>query len=99
MQARPVHPTAFFAQVFDCLGACFISATQVQGDMHQGVFSGNVRVNGEERFMAGIAATEGMGGGTRKRRIWNDFFHDLLQSLELPLSRYHAIWRQLYARW
>lgn len=41
--------------------------------MDQSVLGGNVRVDGEERVMAGVAAAEGAGGGAWKGWI-GDYF-------------------------
>ncbi|EJT83358.1 hypothetical protein PPS11_35890 [Pseudomonas putida S11] len=47
MQARPIHATAFFAQVLKGFRARFVGASQVEGDMNQSVLGGNVRVYAE----------------------------------------------------
>ena len=75
MQVRPEHATAFFEHVVQGFVAGFVGAAQLQGYVDQSVLGGNVRVDGEEGIMAGIAAAEGVGGGVGEGWIGDDLFH------------------------
>ncbi|AHC85841.1 hypothetical protein X970_26015 [Pseudomonas monteilii SB3101] len=99
MQARPIHATAFFAQVLEGFRARFVGASQIQSYMNQGVLGGNVRVYGEQRFVAGIAAAEGASRGAGKRWIGDYFLHHWKMLLIAATNHYHVNGWRLYARW
>ena len=99
MQARPIHATAFFAQVLEGFRAGLVGASQVESDMDQSVLGGNVRVYGEQRFVAGIAAAEGASRGAGKRWIGDYFLHHWKMLLIAATNHYHVYGWRLYARW
>lgn len=93
MQVRPEHATALFAHVVQGFVAGFVGAAQVQGYVDQSVLGGNVRVDGEERVMAGVAAAEGAGGGAWKGWIGDLFLaHGNSPDQGGRSIRYHTKW-------